>query len=111
MSSALKQAEEIVDILSPQERMRLLQYFAPKLSETAESKPALKSIDNELAKLAAGLAATHRSRGADAGYAAVATEFNCTLISLDNEHLSRLIGVLDMINPDTALTRLMNTLP
>jgi hypothetical protein len=31
MSSALKQAEEIVDILNPQERLDLLQYLAPKL--------------------------------------------------------------------------------
>jgi len=42
MSPALKQAEEIVDSLSVQERMRLLQSIAPRLSEGVESEPAAK---------------------------------------------------------------------
>jgi predicted nucleic acid-binding protein len=69
------------------------------------------SIDQKMAQLASNLAAIHRLRWADAIYAAVASEHQCTLISLDNEHLTRLAGVLDFVTPDTALTRLNNPSP
>jgi predicted nucleic acid-binding protein len=49
------------------------------------------------------LAARHGLRGADAIYAAVAVQSGCTLISLDNEHLTRLVGIVSVLTPATAL--------
>ncbi|MSS70800.1 MAG: PIN domain-containing protein [Candidatus Latescibacteria bacterium] len=63
-------------------------------------------LDNPLAHQAFILAARHGLRGADAVYAAVATQRGCTLISLDNEHLTRLIGIVKTQTPTTALADL-----
>lgn len=52
------------------------------------------------------LAAQHRLRGADAMYAAVALAHHCILISLDNEHLTRLSGVVTVQTPSQALAAL-----
>lgn len=45
------------------------------------------------------LAAQHGLRGADAVYAAVAVQAGCTLITLDNEQLTRLAGVVETHTP------------
>lgn len=63
-------------------------------------------LDLELAQRAAQLAATHRVRGADAVYAAVALSHGCDLVSLDHEHLTRLPSVLTTLTPADALARL-----
>jgi hypothetical protein len=41
--------------------------------------------------------------GADAIYAAVAVQSGCTLISLDNEHLTWLVGIVPVLTPATVL--------
>src|SRR5687768_11189228 len=52
------------------------------------------ALDETLARHALTLAAQHGLRGTDAVYAAVAQQAGCTLISLDNEHLTRLKNVV-----------------
>ncbi len=60
-------------------------------------------IDGQIARQASELAAQYALRGADAIYAAVAKQFNCVLISLDNEHLTRLKEFLNVQTPESAL--------
>lgn len=67
---------------------------------------SLIALDTGVAQQAAQLAAQHGLRGADAVYAAVAVQVSCTLISLDNEHLTRLIGLLPTYKPLDALALL-----
>ena len=47
------------------------------------------AVDDATAHRAASLAAQHRLRGADAIYTAVAQQYRCTLVSLDQDHLNR----------------------
>ncbi len=60
-------------------------------------------LDEDLAQQAQGLAAQHGLRGADAVYAAVALGADCTLVSLDREHLTRLGDVVPACTPAEAL--------
>jgi predicted nucleic acid-binding protein len=62
-------------------------------------------LDPSLAERAASLAAQHGLRGADSVYAAVAQKYDCILISLDKEHLTRLAGVVAVQRPEDALER------
>ena len=62
-------------------------------------------LDSSLAEQAAELAARHGLRGADSVYAAVAEKYDCILISLDNEHLNRLTGIVTVQRPEDALKR------
>jgi len=64
-------------------------------------------LDSASAHQAMMLAAQHNLRGADSIYAAVAKQFNCTLVTLDNEHLTRLAGIVKTQTPEKALTELM----
>lgn len=52
------------------------------------------ALDALLAQESLLVAAQHGLRGADAVYAAVAIQAGCTLISLDNEHHTRLQGIV-----------------
>ena len=63
-------------------------------------------LDEVLGQQALALAAQHGLRGADAVYAAVAQQVGCTLISLDNEHLTRLAGLISVQTPEVALAEL-----
>ena len=63
----------------------------------------LVSLDDSLAVAAAELAARHRLRGADAVYAAVAKQYQTTLITNDRQQLERLSGVLPVKRPVQAL--------
>jgi predicted nucleic acid-binding protein len=63
-------------------------------------------LDEALGQQALALAARHGLRGADAVYAAVAQQTGCTLISLDNEHLTRLSRVISVQTPEAAMTEL-----
>jgi predicted nucleic acid-binding protein len=56
-----------------------------------------------VAQQAADLAATHRLRGSDAVYAAVALRFNATLVTRDREQRERLDAVLTVRYPEEAL--------
>lgn len=66
-------------------------------------------LDEGLSRRAAELAATHRLRGADSVYAAVAQAHGCELISLDQEHLTRLVTVVPTSTPSDALRRLQGS--
>jgi predicted nucleic acid-binding protein len=55
---------------------------------------SLISLDVRLAEEAARVAATHRLRGSDAVYAAVALRFGATLVTHDREQRERLDPVL-----------------
>jgi predicted nucleic acid-binding protein len=63
-------------------------------------------LDTALGHRALRLAAQQGLRGAVAVYAAVAQEANCTLISLDNEHLTRLMDIVRVQTPEAALADL-----
>lgn len=64
------------------------------------------ALDELLAQQAADFAAFHRLRGADALCAAVALSAGCELISLDQEHLTRLKNVVTTLTPADALQRI-----
>ncbi len=66
----------------------------------------LLPLDEELAEQARGLAARNGLRGADAVYAAVALHADCTLVSLDNEHLTRLTAIVRACAPAEALAEM-----
>jgi predicted nucleic acid-binding protein len=59
----------------------------------------LVNLDGPLAEIAAEIAATHRLRGSDAVYAAVAKRFATVLITLDREQLERLPNILSVQKP------------
>lgn len=65
------------------------------------------SLTPDLAETAAKLAAQHALRGADAVYAAVALTVGSILVSLDSEHLTRLVGVVQTATPAAALKLLL----
>ena len=62
-------------------------------------------VDTLLAQQAADIAARQKLRGSDAVYAAVAVRFASRLISLDNEQLARLRGILPCLTPAEALAQ------
>lgn len=57
------------------------------------------ALDDQLAATAAGLAADHGLRGADAVYGAVALRFGSALLSRDEEQIERLAGVIPTLHP------------
>jgi len=63
-------------------------------------------VDRLLASEASGIAATHRLRGSDAVYAAVALRFGCVLVTRDREQRERLAGILRVQTPTEALAEL-----
>jgi predicted nucleic acid-binding protein len=63
----------------------------------------LISLDEPLTIAAAELAARHRLRGADAVYAAVAKQYQTTLVTNDRQQLERLSGILPVMRPAQAL--------
>jgi predicted nucleic acid-binding protein len=80
------------------------QAFAEQLSRLPNV--TLVPLDAGLAHKALVVAAQYGLRGADAVYAAVAAEAGCTLITLDNEQLTRLKGVVVSVTPATILPAL-----
>lgn len=65
------------------------------------------ALDEALGDQARALAAQHGLRGADAVYAAVAQQAGCTLISLDQEHLTRLGSIVTVYTPAAVLAELV----
>ena len=80
------------------------QTFADALSRLPNV--TLIPLDDVLSHQALELAAQYALRGADAVYAAVALQSGCILISLDNEHLTRLSGIVPTQTPAVVLTNL-----
>jgi predicted nucleic acid-binding protein len=63
-------------------------------------------LDAACALDALTLAAQYGLRGADAVYAAVARQAGSTLVTLDNEHLTRLVSLTTVCTPEVALAAL-----
>jgi predicted nucleic acid-binding protein len=63
-------------------------------------------LDDETEQQATSIAIQQGLRGADAVYVAVAIRHQCTLVSLDNEHLTRLVGVVETRTPADLLAEL-----
>jgi predicted nucleic acid-binding protein len=68
----------------------------------------LSTLNPALALQAAELAATHRLRGADAVYLAVARRYGTMLVSRDNEQLTRGAAIVVCQTPEGALTQTGN---
>ena len=64
----------------------------------------LVTLTPAMARQAAELAATHRLRGADAVYLAVARRYGTTLVSRDEEQRVRGSGVVTCQTPEEALS-------
>jgi predicted nucleic acid-binding protein len=64
----------------------------------------LVALTSTTARQAAELAATHRLRGADAVYVAVARRYGTTLVSRDEEQRSRGSAVVTCQTPEEALS-------
>ena len=77
------------------------QAFAIALSRLPHVTVSL--LDDVLAVQALTLAAQYGLRGADAVYAAVARAVGSTLVTLDNEHLTRLATLMTVCTPAVAL--------
>ena len=67
----------------------------------------LVPLDDHLSHEALALAAQHGIRGADSVYAAVAVQSGTTLVSLDNEHLTRLADIVPTKTPAAVLADLV----
>jgi predicted nucleic acid-binding protein len=61
------------------------------------------SLTAAVARQAADLAATHRLRGADAVYVAVARRYGTTIVSRDDEQRTRAVAVVPCQTPEEAL--------
>lgn len=83
------------------------QSFATALSQLPNVRYVV--LDEKLAMRALTLASQHGLRGADAVYAAVVMESGGTLVSLDNEHLTRLQSVLAVRTPADVLPDLLTS--
>jgi predicted nucleic acid-binding protein len=75
--------------------------LAEQLVALIESIPGLQlvSLDALLAHRAAQIAASHRLRGADSIYVAVAETYSATLITWDAEMLTRASAVVPAVTP------------
>ena len=92
-------------------RTRANSGLAQRLATGLFALPTLSWIplDDLLARRATDLAAQRLLRGADAVYAAVALLHGCDLISLDQEHLTRLTSVVRTFTPSEAMAMLSAT--
>jgi len=92
-------------------RTRAVPTQAMAFAATIATLPHVKllSLDDAMAHEAAALAAQHALRGADAVYAAAALHGGCALVTLDDEQLRRLKGVVNAITPAVALATLAPT--
>jgi len=69
----------------------------------------LVAVENELAEAAGAIAATHRLRGADAVYVALAAHLGVPVITWDQEQIERTADVISALTPATAPTRPLPT--
>jgi len=94
-----------VEVAAAISRTRKDAALARDYSERLAALPFVRWIplDVSLAAQASALAAEHGLRGADAVYAAVAMAHGCALISLDGEHLTKLVSVLQVRTPSQSL--------
>ena len=63
-------------------------------------------LDNQLAEIAGTIGAERKVRGSDAVYAAVAQQKNTTLVTLDQQQITRLSSFLTVCQPAEALEML-----
>lgn len=91
----------LVEVAAPISRTRGVGNLARSFAHSLSQLPNVTflPLDMRLTATALDLAAAHRLRGADAVYAAVAVEAPCALVTLDNEQLRRLQGVVHTLTP------------
>jgi predicted nucleic acid-binding protein len=94
--------ETAAAISQGQNNPELARQFAGALQRLAHL--FLIPLDQILAGQALELAATHRLRGSDAVYAAVAQRFACPLVTLDREQHDRVAGALQTFYPAELLS-------
>jgi predicted nucleic acid-binding protein len=90
-----------VEVAAAVSRVRRDSTLASRFAEALFALPHLVSVplDDQLAATAAGIAADHRVRAADAVYGAVALRFGSILVSRDREQLERLAAVVSTRRP------------
>ncbi len=95
----------LVEIAGAISRTRKSQVSATTFATTLSQLPhvTIRELDQICAQQALTLAAQYELRGADAVYAAVASEAGNTLVTLDNEHLTRLVSLISVCTPAKAL--------
>lgn len=98
----------VVELAGAISRTRGDSLLAGQMADALLALPGIRwvALDDALARQAANLAANHRLRGADAVYAAVALLHGCELVSLDQEHLTRLTAIVPTLTPSEVLARL-----
>lgn len=90
-----------VEVAAAVSRVQRDSTLASRFAEALFALPHLVSVplDDQLAATAAGIAADHRVRAADAVYGAVALRFGSTLVSRDREQLERLVSLVPTFHP------------
>jgi len=86
--------------------LRAARLFHLERTSAQRWRNAIRVLDEVCALHALTLAAQHGLRGADAVYAAVAREAGSTLVTLDDEHLTRLVNLMTVCTPAVALAAL-----
>lgn len=82
--------------------------YAIRLAAMIRTWPdhVLVPLDGPLVERAVQIAAGARLRGADAVYAAVAEQYNATLVTLDRQQLERLPSIVRVLDPADAIREL-----
>ena len=98
----------LVEVAGAISRTRQVPVQAHAFALTLRRLPhvTVRALDEVCALHALTLAAQHGLRGADAVYAAVAHEVGSTLVTLDHEHLTRLVNLITVCTPAVALAAL-----
>jgi predicted nucleic acid-binding protein len=87
--------------------------YAIRLSMMIRDGPehTLVALDGLLVDRAIHIAANARLRGADAVYAAVAAQYDATLVTLDRQQLERLPATVRVLDPAGAIQEIEASLP
>ena len=98
----------LIEVAATISRTRFDATLARNFAETLRnlSDIAFVPLDDKLMQQALEIAADHRLRGADAIYVAVAQRYGTTLLSLDREHLTRVVGIVPTLTPAEVLATL-----
>lgn len=95
----------IVEVASALVRATARADFAVAFSHSLKAIPnfSFVAVDNRLAGLAVDVVGKTGLRAADAVYVALAFEYHLTLITLDNEQISKAQGLIAARMPDSVL--------
>ena len=98
----------LVEVAGAVSRLMLSAHDGIRAAEDIRRDPTFTfhSIDFQLARASAEVAATHRIRGADAIYVALAQRLNLPLVTWDTEQLQRAGQIIEVLTPAQALERM-----